>query len=535
MTQGDDHWVRKALLANMRQELMAPVSAILGYAEMLRDEAATGNVADVADDLDRIHSAAGLLSDLSERLLDPTHSAELLASADLSEAQSRIRHDLRNPLSAIKGYGEMLMEDAADLGCQALAPDLGCLLDEVNRLLAQLESIVDFSRGGKERATAAAASMVAQLEGLIRPEARQRERKALPGHVLVVDDNGSNRDLLARRLVREGHRADTAEDGHRALEMAAATPYDLILLDLMMPGISGYEVLLRLKGRPQTAQVPVIMISALTEMDSIVRCIEAGADDYLPKPVDNTLLTARIGASLERKQANDRERRYLLQIEEERRKSEALLLNILPPGIVERMHAGEGRIADRFDDVTILFADLVGFTPLSARIAAHKLVDSLNRLFSGFDAASTGLGVEKIKTIGDAYMAAAGLPEPRPDHAEACIRLALAMLDCVEEFNRDKDHELAVRIGLHSGPVIAGIIGVHKFVYDVWGNTVNVASRMESYGSPGRIHMSAETAARLGGRFPLEARGILTIRGMGEMETFFLAQPPQGGEKRPCP
>lgn len=525
-SSGENHWAQRALLANIRQELMAPVTAILGYSEMLCQDAATNGADGLIADLDHIYSAAQLLSELSISLLDPERSANLQTGSDLLAAQSMIRHDLRNPLNAIKGYSELLIEDAADMEGGLALPDLVKLLDEANQLLAKLESIIDFSRA--EQADAGTdiltVSMVDHLQTVIRPLSEDHRRKALPGRILVVDDNGSNREFLARRLVRDGHVVDTAEGGLQALEMVDSEAYDVILLDLMMPGVSGFEVLTRLKEEPQHADIRVIMISGFNEMESMVRCIEAGADDYLPKPINATLLSARIDASLERKQARDREQFYLQKIEEEKRKSEVLLLNILPAGIIARMHKGEHRIADRFDDVSVLFADLVGFTVLSATITAQELVNCLNLLVSEFDAAAKRLGVEKIKTIGDAYLAAAGLPEPRADHAEACVHLAQAMVAATGKVNREGGYSLNLRIGINSGPVVAGVIGSHKYAYDIWGDTVNTAARMESYSMPGRIHLSSETAELLAGRFPLEARGAILVRGKGEMETFFLAQ-----------
>ncbi len=528
MLGASENWARAALLANMRQDLMAPVTALLGYAEMLFEEALKSGTESLINDFDRIYSSARLLADLSWLLLDPDRGADVLGGDDPEAAQAAIRHDLRTPLSAVKGYCEMLIEDAVFLGIEGMVPDLERMLDEASRLLDQLETLIDFSRDAEHSSALNSDVLVAPLEQILRSSSLQVGRKALPGRILVVDDNESNRDLLARRLRKEGQRADIAESGQRALEMTGLHAYDLILLDLMMPGISGYEVLMKLKEQPATAGIPVIMISAFSEMESVVRCLEAGAEDFLPKPINPTLLSARIDSSLERKQARDRERKYLQQIEEEKRKSETLLLNILPAGVVRRMHAGEHRIADRFDDVSILFADLVGFTAISAKVSAQELVDDLNRLFFELDSITTRLQVEKIKTIGDAYMVAAGLPAPRPDHAAACIELSQQMLAAVARFSTAAGRDFSMRIGVHSGPVVAGVIGAHKFAYDVWGDTVNVASRMESHGIPGRIHVSAETASRLGDRFPIERRGVINIKGKGEMETFLIAEGPAG-------
>jgi class 3 adenylate cyclase len=256
-----------------------------------------------------------------------------------------------------------------------------------------------------------------------------------------------------------------------------------------------------------------------------MRCIEAGAEDYLPKPFNLILLRARINASLERMRWREREQRYLAELKVEKEKSEALLRNILPEPIVKRLSAGETTIADGFSEVSILFADLVGFTPAAARMTPERLVDRLNDIVTAFDELALSLGVEKIKTIGDAYMAVSGLPEPRHDHAETVARFAIAMMEALEANNRiDGTPAFQLRIGIHTGPVVAGVIGHHKFIYDVWGDTVNVASRLESSSNPGRIHVSEATRRALAGRFRFESRGLVDLKGRGPTQTFFLDQ-----------
>jgi len=349
-------------------------------------------------------------------------------------------------------------------------------------------------------------------------------RRTFSSRILVVDDNAANRDVLSRRLLRDGHQVTTAEDGAAALALAE-NRFDLVLLDLMMPGLSGFEVLTRLKADELTRDIPVIMISALDELDSTVRCIEAGAEDYLPKPFNPVLLNARINACLEKKQLRDRERAITEELRAEKERSEALLLNILPRTIIERLRQGETVIADRIADATILFSDLVDFTALAAKLAPEQMVDLLGSLFSRFDAIAERLGLEKIKTIGDGYMVAGGLPQPRPDHAMAVAEMALAMHAAADGTAAMYDQPIRLRIGIHTGPLVAGVIGTHKFVYDVWGDTVNTAKRMETYGLPGRIHVSAATQQVLGDAFRFERCGAREIKGKGRMETFFLDRP----------
>jgi class 3 adenylate cyclase len=264
------------------------------------------------------------------------------------------------------------------------------------------------------------------------------------------------------------------------------------------------------------------MLSSLDQESGVARCIEAGADDFMAKPFNSVFLRARLGACLEKKLLRDREHRFLAEIQAEREKSDRLLLNILPQSIADRLKAGETMIADHFDCATVLFADLVGFTPLSRTMPPLALVELLGDIFTRFDELAAELGIEKIKTIGDAYMVAAGVPVPRSDHAPAAATLALRLRSALRELNAARGTDLHLRTGLHSGPLAAGIIGRDKFAYDLWGDTVNTASRMESSAPPDIIHLSAATAALLGPPFTLEPLGATTIKGIGTMETWRL-------------
>ncbi|MFY2762479.1 adenylate/guanylate cyclase domain-containing protein [Arenimonas sp. MALMAid1274] len=211
------------------------------------------------------------------------------------------------------------------------------------------------------------------------------------------------------------------------------------------------------------------------------------------------------------------------ELEHERSRSERLLLNTLPAAIAQRLKDDPGQpIAERHAEVSVLFCDIVGFTQLAERLPAEQLVDILNRVFTGFDDIVDRHGVEKIKTIGDAYMVAAGLPDPRDDHADALADVALAMVAVVQSLRNGLGNALDVRIGIHSGPVVAGVIGRRKFAYDLWGDVVNTAARMESHGVPGSIQVTQATATLLGQAWRLEPRGDLEIKGKGPMPVFLL-------------
>jgi class 3 adenylate cyclase len=226
-----------------------------------------------------------------------------------------------------------------------------------------------------------------------------------------------------------------------------------------------------------------------------------------------------LGEAVRSRQALDREHRLLLA---EQQRSERLLLNVLPAPIAARLKAGEVVIADAFPDVSVLFADIVDFTRRSRRIGPARVVAALNELFSAFDELAQRHGLEKIKTIGDAYMVAGGLPTPRPDHAEAIAEMALAMQAEVARRADPSGQPLAVRIGIDTGPVEAGVIGTSKFSYDLWGDTVNTASRMESHGVAGCIQVTERTYQRLRDGYRFQRRGPIQVRGMGEMVTYFL-------------
>jgi adenylate cyclase len=227
------------------------------------------------------------------------------------------------------------------------------------------------------------------------------------------------------------------------------------------------------------------------------------------------LLRARIGACLERK-------RLLDELRIEKQRSEALLLNTLPRRIVERMRRGETVIADHIAEATILFSDLVDFSALAARLSPQNTVALLGSLFSRFDELAAQHGVEKIKTIGDGYMAAGGLPETRSDHVKAVAEMALSMLDAVAAVAGVSGAPLDLRIGIHTGTLVAGVIGTSKFVYDVWGDTVNTAKRMEGHGLAGRVHVSAAVRDALGATFCFEPRAPIEVKGKGLLETYLL-------------
>ncbi len=510
---------------HLGEALRLPIAEVLSNARQLLNMASTRNdlaESDLLGDLHKIVTSGEHLSSLVETLLNAQ------TRLDPAAFTATIRHDLRTPVNAIIGYSEMLLEDLEPRQDLKFTQEpLQKTLNAGRRLLTLINELIYFARKDAPAPTelTSGETLSSHLMQDFTPPAVSEsamEGGMEYGYLLVVDDKDSNRDLLSRQLARHGFQVDTAENGRIALEMLRRNEYDLVLLDVIMPELNGYQALAEMRADETLRHLPVLMISALDEIDSVVRCIEMGAQDYLQKPFNPVILKAKINAALERKRLRDREQAYLKQLQVEQEKSERLLLNILPKVIADRLKSGEHTIADSFGEVTVLFADLVNFTQLCSAISPAKLVERLNEIFLAFDILTELYGLEKIKTIGDAYMLVGGLPTPRPDHARAVAEMALDMFDAIQRLNRKNGDHLQIRVGIHTGPVVAGVIGKNKFNYDLWGDAVNIASRMESHSLPGEIQVSQNTWLHLRDDFIFDPRGPVQVKGKGEMNTYLL-------------
>jgi adenylate cyclase len=260
--------------------------------------------------------------------------------------------------------------------------------------------------------------------------------------------------------------------------------------------------------------------SRITEVDTLSSSFNRMAGQLKESFVQLQASFAALEKANEELEQRVEERTADLWLEKE--KSEQLLLNVLPKPIADQLKQSKDAIAENFEEATILFADIVGFTPLSARLTPQELVNLLNQIFSAFDRLAEKHNLEKIKTIGDAYMVVGGLPIPRLDHAEAVAEMALEMQAYMAKFSDELGESFQIRIGINTGSVIAGVIGIKKFIYDLWGDAVNVASRMESHGLPGSIQVTAATYEYLKDKYVLAARGTIDVKGRGEMTTYWL-------------
>jgi len=507
---------RRTTAAQLRHDLRTPFNQIIGYSEMLIEDAEASSNEFIVNNIGQILTDAQQLLALIDEILDP-HAAR--------PSQERLNRDLLFPLSHLLSHVERVVHMASQRGQADVLADIERILEAVRRLDQIVSGGAVIRALSSTRETPPPPVMIQPTQASAAHPAPRRNSLAShtdTGKILVVDDNESNRNMLSRRLQRQGHTVHLAENGRRALEMLREQDFDLVLLDVMMPEMDGYQVLEHLHADDKLRGLPVIMISALDQLDTTVKSIELGAEDSLSKPFNPVVLRARIGACLEKKRLRDRERAYIKKLRSEQERSEQLLLNILPGPIAARLKEGQRTIADVFPDVTVLFADLVGFTRMSEQLPPAELVAMLNKIFSMFDQLAEKHGLEKIKTIGDEYMAASGLPMPRPDHAEAMAEMALDMLAVIERFNARRNRGVRIRIGMNCGPVTAGIIGTKKFAYDLWGDTVNIASRMESHGIANAVQVTEATYKRLRHKYAFQRRGIIHVKGKGALCTYFL-------------
>jgi DNA-binding response OmpR family regulator len=511
----------KVYLTTLRHDLRAPISAIIGYAELLGEDLTGSDRGEVLADLDRIRSAGRALLALVDDLFDAGKIAR--GELDLDRVGSRLRHDLRTPLNHVIGYSEMLAEEAEEEGRADLAADLFRIRDSGRHVLRMIEDVLagapaGAAGGGEESKgddglSELAVEVLADLEAM--GEARAPvEGSEIPGRVLVVDDNELNRDMLSRRVQALGHEVVVASDGAQALEILADGDFDAVLLDIIMPGMNGYRVLSRLKADPTLRSIPVIMITALDEVESAVRCIEMGADDYLPKPFNPTILRARLGALLEKKRLRDREVLYLHRIEEEQRKSDELLHVIFPAEIVRELRATSTVLPRRYDGVAVMFTDIVGFTSYSEDREPEEVIFGLQQLVQAQEKLTERFGMEKIKTIGDSFMAAAGLLRPCEDPVLSCVRCGLEMIRVA----RDLPPRWELRVGVHAGPLVGGVLGRSQYLFDVIGDTVNTAARVESHAVPGSVTLTEGAWSEISELAQGESLGWVDVKGKGRLE-----------------
>ena len=496
--------IDREALAHLRHELRTPLNHIIGYSEMLLEDVAQSDPAALGPGLRQVHeNAQRLLAVISE-----------LAHADARSVDfARLSAEFSEPLTAIAQTVSSLKLSAARAGAHRESDDL----DRIAHAAAALQSVV---------------AAGATLTDAPVSEAKAEEPSAGEGVILVVDDNAGNREMLGRRLEREGHRVQLAESGAEALHLLRSRRVDLVLLDVMMPQVDGYEVLRQLKSDEALRDIPVLMISALDEVESVARCIELGAEDYLPKPFDPVLLRARIGACLEKKHLRDREAQHLRELADwnqtlEQRVAEQVALverlgrlkRFFSPQLAELIVAGDADdpLKTHRRDVTVVFLDLRGFTAFAESAEPEEVMGVLRE----YHAQMGKLILEHEGTLerftGDGMMVFFNDPVPVENPGERAVRMALAMrgrvAELVEKWRR-LGYELDLGIGIAQGYATIGAIGFEgRWDYGAIGSVTNLAARLCAEAKPGQILISKRVLATTEALLRVESAGELSLKG----------------------
>lgn len=340
--------------------------------------------------------------------------------------------------------------------------------------------------------------------------------------ILIVEDSPINQRLLENLLTKEGYRIRTANNGKEALVLLREQRPDLIVLDILMPEMNGLELCHILKQQEATLDIPIIFISSLDNPADKLNGFAAGGVDYVTKPFHPAEVLARIRTHLKlcrlQRQLEEKNR----QLEKEKQKSEALLLNVLPARVARELMEKGSCTPQHFSEVTVCFVDIVQFTAAAAHLDPEVLIGELNILFTAFDRIAEANRCERMKTIGDAYLCVCGISEKNEHHVQAMARAALEMLDYLAERNRTAGLQWQVRIGIHTGPGVGGIVGTKKYLYDFFGDTVNLAARLEELSEPMRINVSGEIYRLLKNEFIFSPPRSVEIKGKGLQLTCFL-------------
>jgi adenylate cyclase len=511
----------RTTLNHLRHELHTPLNHIIGYSEMLLESATEGSIVGMEPRLRELHEYAQQLMQLVDEVLGRTRRDN---DIDLR----RLSTEASGPISSIIAAADELKAQARQMSAMEVGQDLDRIASAAQTLQTMIADGVN-----APRVVPIAESDTARIAVAAVPSAET-------GNILVVDDNAANREMLSRRLARVGHRVQVVANGPDALALLRQQPIDLVLLDVLMPGMSGYEVLQRLTADDALREIPVVMISALDEMDSVVRCIELGAEDYLPKPFDPVLLRARIGACLEKKRLRDREAMHLRQLAEwnqkleQRVKEQVALLDRLgrlkrffSPQLAELIVAGgaDDPLATHRRDLTVCFLDLRGFTAFAESVEPEEVMGVLRE----YHAEMGRLVMEHEGTLerftGDGMMVFFNDPVPVPNAAERTVRMALAMRKRVGEMIvswRRMGYELELGVGIAQGYATIGAIGYEgRWDYGAIGTVTNLAARLCGEARPGQILVSKRLLAATADLFEVESVGELALKGLHRPVTAY--------------
>jgi CheY-like chemotaxis protein/signal transduction histidine kinase len=508
----DPHRETRAAVARLRHDLRTPMNAILGYGSVLAIEAEELGIAPLMPDVQRMQSAAKKLLEQIDHLLPSGPEA---ADVEVSSIRTRLHEALVGPATELVQRSEALLAKAGT--SERASADLERQLGATRTLLAIVQQLASPAVPGQ---SSPAGARFEQVLGRLGQSVQAMPVTAHAGTLLVVDDDAMNRDLLTRQLVREGYAVFTAASGKEALDKLRLQDFDLVLLDVMMPEMDGIQVLERIQQDPGLHEIPVVMISALDEIDSVARCIDKGAADYLAKPFDPVLLRARVSAPLQIHQLRQDVRRAAEELEQNRTSIDSLMRSVVPPPLSTGLRGGERIACAQYADVTAVVAQLVGLDAVAARQGAAETIERVSATLAAFERCARSQGLELVRATGGGYTAIVGAPEWREDHAERAADFALELLQALRTVAETGREPAEVRIGVNTGPLMTGAAAGDRIVFGMWGEAVSTAEAIASQAPGGTIHISAATRAKLSGKFAFGSPSVSEVAGHGHLRTY---------------
>jgi len=507
----------------LRQEMLAPILSIVGHATLIHEhfQPGGGGQADVeVEDIERISKAAQQSSELASSLLDLGTNTSL-PQQEQEAQQNTILHDLRNSLGIVAGYSEIILEDLADADAEDKVGVnyLGLLISESNTVLERLSDLTIVKNAEDSNLhSEVERELTAVLESF---QESANQENAVTGHILVVDDNESNRNLLQHQLEKQGHTTSLAPSGRQAHKMLLENPPDLVLLDLLMQDMNGFELLNIMKGDDALRSIPVIIVTGLQHKDTAARCIKAGAFEILLKPINPTLLQARVMACLERKHWRDKEKEYKKELEKSYSFIRKVFGRYVSDEVVQTLlDSDEGlQLGGGKQKVTIMMTDIRGFSALSQALDPVNVVQLLNNYLGVMTPLLLKYGATIDEFLGDAILSIFGAPVSAEDDSQRAIACAIEMQLAMTEVNEKNKQlglpEIQMGIGVNTGEVVVGNIGsIERSKYGVVGHHVNLTARVESFTVGGQIMATEYTladvdvAVELGNMAEVQAKGI---------------------------
>lgn len=505
----DPERVRRAALGHVRHELRTPINAILGYSEMLLEDEPPG---EAAEDLARIREGGRQLLGLVDSILDAGRIASD-SGRDVESYAAQIEADLRTPITSVVGYCEMLIEGEREAGRTAMTADLERIRLAARSLLATSGDIVRVAgeAGAATRVTDSSA-LTSGVLAKLRPVGRQDTEGE--GSLLVVDDNETNRELLTRQLARHGYMVATAKDGREALEQMERQAFDLVLLDVIMPNMDGVEALRRIKADERLRDTSVIMLSSIDEVDSAVRCLQLGAEEYLSKPVEGALLEARIRANLEVRHLRTRERLLSERLAADQALIDGLVTRGIPVSMAARARAGAETVVETWPAAAALYI-VLDSVPFGAG-AMDEYVAFLADAMEHFeDAATTVDGIGALVAGRTGLVAATLGDDDEPPSTTRLAELARTFFDGLAA--HDPEAPSMFRGGLHAGPVIGSLFASPRPRFDLWGEAVDTARSVAELADPGAVFVTPPARSLLEETIALDNVGVREVGARGSM------------------